>query len=47
MQIKIIKLDKIDGLKNFNFIKILTRSKQNLDKVNEIIIRGNELSMTE
>lgn len=43
MQIKVVKLDKVE--KNLNLIKILTRSKQNLNKVNEILIRGNELSM--
>ena len=45
MQIKVVKLDKIE--ENLNFIKILTRSKQNLNNANEIIIRGNEISMNE
>ena len=45
MQIKVVKLDKVE--ENLNFIKILTRSKQNLNNANEIIIRGNEISMNE
>ena len=47
MQIKVVKLDKIDNPKNLNFIKILTRSQQNLNKANEIIIRGKDLTMND
>ena len=44
MQIKVLKLDKIDHPKNLNFIKILTRSQQNINQANKIIIRGDKLT---
>ena len=43
MQIKVVKLDNVE--ENLYLIKILTRRKENLNKANEIMIRGNELSM--
>ena len=43
MQIKVIKLDNVE--ENLYLIKILTRRKENLNKANEIMIRGKELSM--
>ena len=43
MQIKVVKLDNLE--ENLYLIKILTRRKENLNKANEIMIRGNELSM--
>lgn len=43
MQIKVVKLDNVE--ENLYLIKILTRRKENLNKANEIMIRGKELSM--
>ena len=43
MLIKVVKLDNVE--ENLYLIKILTRRKENLNKANEIMIRGNELSM--
>lgn len=43
MQIKVVKLDNVE--ENLYLIKILTRRKENLNKANEIMIRGDELSM--
>lgn len=40
MKIAVTKLDK--SIPDIYFIKILTRSKENLKKANEIIIRGTE-----
>lgn len=45
MQIKVIKLDEVKSLKNMNFVKILTRTEQNLNQANQIIIRGKEITM--
>ena len=45
MQIKVIKLDEVKNLKNMNFVKILTRTEQNLNQANQIIIRGKEITM--
>lgn len=45
MQIIVIKLDEVKNLTNMNFVKILTRSEQNLNQANQFIIRGNEITM--
>ena len=45
MQIKVIKLDEVKNFTNMNFVKILTRSEQNLNQANQFIIRGNEITM--
>jgi len=45
MQIKITKLDKTENFKNLYFIKLLTRTKENLKKANTLYLRGSELSM--
>ena len=39
MQIKISALDELPNLKNFYLIKLVTRSKKNVEKANEIILR--------
>lgn len=39
MQIKITTLDKLPNFKNFYLIKLVTRSKKNVEKANEIILR--------
>lgn len=45
MQIKVERLDKIEKNKGLYFISILTRTPENLKKVNTIKIRGSELSL--
>lgn len=45
MQIKVVKLDKLENPENLYFIKLLTRTKGNLKKANTMYIRGNELNM--
>lgn len=45
MQIKVERLDKIEKNKDLYYINILTRTPENLKKVNTINIRGSELSL--
>ncbi|USL95110.1 hypothetical protein D1J36_007425 [Riemerella anatipestifer] len=41
-QITVYQLDKINSLKNMNFIKIFTKTDKKSSKENNFIIRGNE-----
>ncbi|AKP70623.1 hypothetical protein CG09_0347 [Riemerella anatipestifer] len=45
MQVKVTKLDKTEKSKKLYFVKLLTRTKENLKKGDTIYIRGNELSV--
>ena len=45
MQIKVERLDQIEKNKDLYYINILTRTPENLKKLNTINIRGSELSL--
>lgn len=46
LKIKEVKLDKIESPSNLTLIKILTKNKKQSNNKGGIIIRGNELSLT-